>query len=425
MSLAAPAAPPFGFFERSLALRYLMAKRKDAGVALTAIISFVGITLAVMALIVITSIMNGFRETLLERLLGVQGHVYVDVRGVPPDQIDAVAERAARTPGVTQVAPVIDGQALATRNGYGAGVGVRGVREADLKNMPTVASGLQFGAGLNGFSDPEEPKILLGARIADQLAAHTGDQLTLLSPSGEATPFGVVPNKKTFTVAGEFTTGAADYDGYLVFMPLEQAQIFYGKTGADQLELRIAKPANPEPVEIELRKRIGNDLDITDWKIRNRSLVTALIVERNMMRMVMMILVAITALNIIGGLVMLVKNKARDIAILRTMGANRGAITRIFLMTGASVGMVGTVLGLVLGVLICLNIEAIQGAIEFVTGTRIFNPDVYQLPTLPARLDWGEVALATLWAFFVSCVVTIFPAFYAARLDPVEALRYE
>jgi lipoprotein-releasing system permease protein len=419
------AAPPFGLFERSLALRYLRAKRQDAGVALTAIISFVGIMLAVMALIVIVSVMNGFRETLLERLLGIGGHVYVDVRPVANEDLDDIIAAVASTQGVTEVLPVIEGQALATREGFSTGVLVRGVRESDLRSMPTVSQGLQFGASLDGFENEEDPKVLVGARLASALGAFEGESLTLLSPNGASTPFGVVPRKKTFTVGGTFSTGASDYDAALIFMPLQQAQVFFGRTGADQLDIRIVNPSESEATMRALRDRFGPDLVITDWKARNRALVTALIVERNMMRIVMMILVAITALNIIGGLVMLVKNKSRDIAILRTMGATRAAIMRVFFMTGASVGMLGAAAGLILGIVICLNIETIQAALEFVTGTQIFNPEVYQLSRLPARLEWGEVGLVTIWAFLVSSVVTLFPAFYASRLDPVEAIRYE
>jgi lipoprotein-releasing system permease protein len=236
----------------------------------------------------------------------------------------------------------------------------------------------------------------------------------------------VVPRRNSFTVGARFSVGAAEYDATLVFMPLDQAQVFFGRAESiDRLELRIADPTEPLPVKKALRAALGPDLVITDWKDLHQSLVTALIVERNMMRIILMVLVAITALNIITGLVMLVKNKGRDIAILRTMGATKGAVLRIFFMAGAAVGVLGTAAGLILGVLMCLNIGPIQQAIEFVTQTRIFDPEVYSLSRLPAKLDWGEVSLVTAWALFMSFIATLPPAWRASRLDPVEALRYE
>jgi lipoprotein-releasing system permease protein len=420
------AAPPFGMFERQIAARYLRARRQHGGVALVSIISFVGIMLAVTALIVVMSIMNGFRETLLSRILGVSGHVYVDVRGLPPETVEEIMRRSSAVSGVNHVSRLIDGQALASVEGGASGVYVRGITREDLKDLTIVSQQLAPGDSLASFDDLDDPKLLVGTRLASSLGTFEGDALTLLSPNGAATPFGVVPRKKTFTVGALFSVGAAEFDSTLVFMPLDQAQIFFGRgESVDRLELRIDNPTDPLPVKKALRTALGPDLIITDWKDLHQSLVTALIVERNMMRIVLMILVAITALNIITGLVMLVKNKGRDIAILRTMGATKGSILRIFFMAGAAVGVLGTIAGLTIGILMCLNISAIQAGIEFVTRTQIFNPEVYSLSRLPAKLDWGEVTLVTAWALFMSFIATLPPAWRASRLDPVEALRYE
>jgi lipoprotein-releasing system permease protein len=327
---------------------------------------------------------------------------------------------------VTHVARLIDGQALASVENGAAGVYVRGITKEDLASLAIVSKQLAAGDSLVGFDDIDDPKLILGSRLASSLATFEGDTLTLLSPNGASTPFGVVPRKKAFTVGALFSVGAAEYDSTLVFMPLDQAQVFFGRgDSVDRLELRIADAYDPLPVKRALRTALGPDLIITDWKDLHQSLVTALIVERNMMRIILMVVVAITAINIITGLVMLVKNKGRDIAILRTMGATRGAIMRIFFMSGAAIGAIGTVAGLVLGVLFCLNIGAIQAFIEFVTRTQIFNPEVYSLSRLPAKLDPGEIALILAWGLFVSFAATIFPAWMGSRLDPVEALRYE
>lgn len=417
-------SPPFGLFERSLAARYLRAKRAHGGVAMISIISFVGIMLAVAVLIITMSVMNGFRETLLSRIVGVNGHIYVDVHGRSPAERDRLARLAGEIPGVLAVSAIIDEQALAVADGQASGVYVRGITRERLEHLDMVARTIR--GSLAGFEGVEDPTIVIGARLARKLGVAEGMGLTLLSPQGAFTPFGFSPRSKAFRVGGVFNVGMSEYDSGLVYMPLEQAQILFGRgDSADRLELRIQNPDATLPIMIELRQKIGPEITIFDWRAENEGLVGALIVERNVMRLILMMIVAIAALNIASGLVMLVKNKSRDIAILRTMGATKGAILRIFFLAGASIGVLGTLGGIVLGVGFCTFINPIQDAIQAVTGFDLFPGDVYSLDKLPAKVEWPEVWTVSGFALLMSFIATLPMAWRASRLDPVEALRYE
>lgn len=418
---------PFGLFERMLAGRYLRAKRQHGGVALISVISVVAITLAVMALIITMSVMNGFRETLLSRILGVNGHVYVDVRNLPGDEIDRLATLARDTPDVLHVATTINAQALATSpDGLAAGVIVRGMKREDLQQLSIVADSIRSGGGFQNFEGIESPSILVGDRLAASLGVSENMAISILSPQGAATPFGLTPRRKSFLIGGIFSVGMAEFDSALIYMPIEQAQILFSRgNGADELEIRIRNPDRTMAIMMELRSRLGPDVTIYDWRAKSQGLADALVVERNVMRLILMILVAIAALNIVSGLIMLVKNKSRDIAILRTMGATKGAIQRVFFMASASLGMIGLTLGLLLGVGFCLNIEAIQNGIQALTGFDVFPGTVYSLETLPARVEWGEVAGISIFTILVTFSATLVTSWWASRFDPVEALRYE
>ncbi len=418
---------PFGLFERMLAGRYLRAKRQHGGVALISVISVIAITLAVMALIITMSVMNGFRETLLSRILGVNGHVYVDVRNLPGSEIERLAALARETPDVLHVAATINAQALATSpDGLAAGVVVRGMTRADLEGLPIVANSIRSGGGFENFEGIESPSILVGDRLAASLGVTENMAISILSPQGAATPFGLTPRRKSFLIGGVFSVGMAEFDSALIYMPIEQAQILFSRgDGADELEIRIRNPDRTIAAMMELRSRLGPDVVIYDWRAKSQGLADALVVERNVMRLILMILVAIAALNIVTGLIMLVKNKSRDIAILRTMGATKGAIQRVFFMASASLGMIGLSLGLLLGVGFCLNIEAIQNTIQSVTGFDVFPGTVYSLETLPARVEWSEVLGISLFTILVTFSATLLTSWWASRFDPVEALRYE
>ncbi|WP_332768032.1 lipoprotein-releasing ABC transporter permease subunit [Phenylobacterium sp.] len=420
-------APPFGQWERAVATRYLRAKRSQGGVALISIISFVGIMLAVAVLIIVMSVMNGFRTELLSRILGFSGHLYV-AGGVlnSPDR-DGMIRRIGQMPGVIQVTPVVEAQAMALGNGQISGAIVRGITPRDLKATRLVSDNITRGS-MAGFGEGEYggDLILVGDRLAQSLGVQPGDALSLVSPVGGATAFGGTPLRKTYTVAGTFTVGMSEYDQTFIYMPLEQAQLFFGReTGIDYIEIKLEDPDEAVAMKPDLAKVAGPAALLTDWTEKNASYWGALKVERNVMRLILMMLVAIAAMNIISGLVMLVKNKGRDIAILRTMGAGQGSILRIFFMAGAAVGVLGTLAGLVIGSLFCIFIGEIQQAVEWVTGAQVFSSDIYFLSRIPAKIDWREVGVITFWALAMSFLATLPPAWRASRLDPVEALRYE
>ena len=419
-------APPFSSWERSVAGRYLRAKRHQGGVALISIISFIGITLAVMALIIVMSVMNGFRTELLDRILGFNGHAFVAGGVLTEPERSAALSRIRDTPGVTQAIPVIEQQVL-VQGASLTGAFVRGVTPADLAATSIVADNLQ-GGSLQGFGAGEYggDLIVVGARLAESMGVRAGDPLRLISPTGGSTPFGSTPRSKTYTIGGVFEVGMSEYDAAFIYMPMEQAQLFFGRgESIDVIEIKLEDPDAVERLAPALERAAGPSGVVTDWRDRNRSFFGALEVERNVMRLILMLLVAIAAMNIISGLVMLVKNKGRDIAILRTMGATRSSILRIFLMAGASIGAAGTLAGLLIGTLFCIFIEPIQGFVEWATGAEVFSADQYFLSSLPADVEWGEVAIIVTWSLLASVVATLPPAWRASRLDPVEALRYE
>ena len=419
---------PFSPWERSIAFRYLRARRREGGVALVSLISFIGVMAAVAVLVIVMSVMNGFRAELLGRILGFNGHLYVaGPLLTDPPRRDAVIARIRAIPGVVQAAPMVEAQAMVLGQGQIAGAIVRGVRRADLEHMPLIANNIRPGS-LQGFDEGDYggDLVLVGSRLAAQMGVQPGDALTLISPSGAASVIGSTPQTKAYTVGGLFTVGMSEYDQGFIYMPIEQAQLFFGREQAvDVIEIKLADPDQVNAIRPLVAKAAGPDSIVTDWRDKNQSFFNALQVERNVMRLILLLIVAVAALNIVSGLVMLVKNKGHDIAILRSIGASRGAILRIFFMSGAAIGVLGTIAGLLLGVLFCAYIKEIQAFVEWVTGSDVFNADVYFLSHIPAKIDWGEVALVSLCSLGLSFLFTLLPAWHASRLDPVEALRYE
>ena len=420
-------ATPFGTFERTLGWRYLRAKRSQGGVSLISIISFVGIMLAVTALIVIMSVMSGFRSTLLNALLGGQGHVFVSVSNLGESDADDLALRLTELDGVLTVSPLIEEQVLASSDYAKTGAVVRGVRVDDLDTLPYLEGGADaaraagFGEGNNGGDT-----ILMGRFLAADLGLTTGDRVTLIAPEGVKGPMGVLPRNKSYRIGLMFQTGSVELDKLYILMPMEQAQLFFNKRNQyELLDMRVEDPMKSEETVSDVNEALGFQFYVEDWKRQRAAYFNALNVERGMMRVIMLILITITALNIITGVVMLVKNKSRDIAILRTIGASRGSFMRVFVMVGAILGLTGALIGLLLGVTIVLNINNIENALFSWFGIQLFPPSVYGLDGLPAELNWGEAIFTTLWAMSMSILVTLWPAWSAAKMDPVEALRYE
>lgn len=426
---------PFSPYEFQIAGRYLRTKRKNGGVALIAMISFAGIALAVTGLIAVMSIMNGFRNELFSQLLGFQPHVYVDTRVIDPGEIDRMVAEIEAMPGVESADPVVQGQVMASTEQYETFLQVLAISAEDLAGLAVVRSsgdprsrtGIthgsieEFGAGRNGGD-----VIILGTGVARRLNVNVGDYVTFLTARGAATTFGVAPRRKAYYVGALLAAGVSTIDDSIAFMPIEQGQLFFGRDDrVDMIHVRLDEPDLAASYVAPLQRIAGPDASVFDYTQLDPAFYNALQFERSAMRLVMTIVIAIAALNIISGLVMLVKNKSRDIAILRTMGATQAAVLRIFLIVGASIGMLGTLAGILLGILFVVNIGPIQDAINWVTGSQVWDPSVYYLYRIPAELDWGEVAFVSIFGLAVSLLVTLPPAWRAARLDPVEALRYE
>ncbi len=419
-----PSAGAFSAFERMVAWRYLRSRRRETFISVIAGFSFVGIMLGVATLIIVMAVMNGFRTELISRILGINGHMIVQPVDQPLTDYAQLAQKFSAVPGVTMALPLVEGQTLASgKQGAGSGALVRGIRTEDIEKLKEVSGNIRSG-DLTGFATGDG--VLVGSRLAASLGIGAGDRITLVSPEGDVTPMGTTPRVKSYRVSGIFEIGMSEYDASIIYMPLAEAQAYFNADGIVQsIELFVTNPDDIDTLRPKVEEAAGRQIFISDWRQRNQTFFSALQVERNVMFMILTLIVLVAALNIISGLIMLVKDKGSDIAILRTMGASSRAIMRIFFMTGAAIGIVGTVAGVLLGVLVCLNIESIRQFFSWVSGTVLFDPELYFLSQLPAEMSISETVSVVLMALTLSFIATIFPAWRASRLDPVQALRYE
>jgi lipoprotein-releasing system permease protein len=406
-----------------LSLRYLRARRKEGFISVIAGFSFLGIMLGVATLIIVMAVMNGFRKELLDKILGLNGHILIQPLESPLTDWDAVAQRIGQIPGVRLAAPIVEGQALASSPFHSSGVLVRGILGRDLGKLQSIANNIRQGT-LDGFDEGQG--VVIGRRLADALSLHSGDMVTLVAPRGAVTPMGTTPRIKPYRIAAVFEIGMSEYDMSIIYMPLAESQAYFNRNGdVTAIEVYIDQPDRVERFRQLIPSAAARPLFMIDWRQRNATFFNALQVERNVMFLILTLIVLVAALNIVSGLIMLVKDKGSDIAILRTMGATQGSILRVFLITGASIGVVGTLVGFLLGTLVCLNVESIRQFLSWLTSTELFSPELYFLSRLPADMDAGETTAVVAMALALSLLATLYPSWRAARLDPVEALRYE
>ena len=414
---------PFSSFEWMLSLRYLRARRREGFISVIAGFSFLGIMLGVATLIIVMAVMNGFRQELLSKILGLNGHLLIQPLESPLTDYAAVADRIAKVDGVFLAAPLVEGQALASSPFNASGVVVRGMLGADLMKLSQVSSNIKQGT-LDGFDNGQG--LAIGRRLAEQLSVRAGDNLTLVSPRGAVTPMGTTPRIKAYKIAAVFEIGMSEYDSAFVFMPLTEAQAYFNRAGdVTAIEIYTNDPDHIDQFRQPVTDAAARPIYMIDWRQRNATFFNALQVERNVMFLILTLIVLVAALNIVSGLIMLVKDKGSDIAILRTMGATQGAMMRVFLITGASIGVVGTLVGFLLGTIVCLNIEEIRHFLSWLTNTELFSPELYFLSKLPADMNLKETLAVLVMALGLSLLATLYPSWRAARLDPVEALRYE
>lgn len=416
----------FSAFEKMMAWRYLRARRKEGFISLITAFSLSGIALGVAALIVITSVMNGVKTEMLKHFIGWSGHINVYADSGAFDQYDDVIAKIKQVPGVINAVAAIEGEVMASANGRALGAQVTALRYDDLVKRQDIVKKVTSGS-LDGLKDGG---IVLGQRLAENLGVNIGDAVTLISPEGRQTIAGLVPRLKAYPLAATFKLGMNAYDAGMILMPFSDAQVYFklndgGHDRVSSIEVYIHDPNNARTVAEAVKQKLGSGYRVYDWQESNKSVFEALTIQRNVMFIILTLIILVAAFNIISSLIMLVKDKSHDIAILRTMGATQASVMRIFFACGSMIGIAGTGIGVVVGLVLAVNVDNIRQFIERISGGKILAEQLYFLSTLPAEIDPLQVALVIAMSLGLSFLATIYPARRAAKLDPAEALRYE
>jgi lipoprotein-releasing system permease protein len=412
----------FGAFEWMLAMRYLRARRQEGFISVIAWFSLVGIALGVATLIIVMAVMNGFRAELMSRILGLNGHLTYYGQSRVLNDFDPIAVKIEKIKGVISVTPMVEGQVMVTNRGVAKGALVRGLRVEDFAKRSMLADNIKAGTlgNFNGNS------AIIGDRLARKLGVTIGDKITIISPKGNVTAFGTMPRMRAYKVAALYHIGMYEYDSGFVFLPLAAAQLYFrtGK-GVSNLEIFVEDPDKVDHLKSKVMKAAEFKGRMHDWQQANASFFNAIKVERNVMFLILTLIIVVAAFNIVSSMIMMVQTKGKDIAILRTMGSTSGMVMRVFFLSGASVGVIGTLAGVVLGLAFSLNIETIRQWIQGLTGTDLFAAEIYFLSQLPARVEAGEVISVVFMGLILTFLATLYPSWRASKIDPADALRYE
>lgn len=422
---------PFSRYEWMIAWRYLRARRAEGGVSVMTLISLIGITLAVAALIITLAVRTGFRAEFVDTILGANAHVtvyaqlHVSETGQTSRTISDYrgwADRISEISGVTRAAPLIKGQVMANRGGSNAGVEVFGIALDDLLTIPRIARPEVFQGDITRFNEG----IAIGSGVARELGVQVGDKIKIISPNGVKTAFGTSPRVNAYEVVYIFTAGRWDIDRTRAYLPFTEAQSFFNREGtADEIEVMVKDPEAVDDLVFDMMQAAGARSSVWTWRDSSGAFLRALDIEDSVMVIILSVLVLIASMNIISGLIMLVKNKGRDIGILRTMGLTEGSVLRVFFLCGSVTGLLGTAAGVLLGCLFAIYIDPVFAVVDFLAGGGVWDPSIRGIYHMPAKLEFGDVASSVALSLSLSFLVTIFPARRAARMNPVEALRYE
>ena len=411
---------PFASFEWKIAFRYLRSKKKEGFISIISLFSLIGIMLGVATLIIVLAVMNGFRSELLDKILGINGHITIQSYGSDIERYDEIREEIGFIDNVYSVVPTIYSQVMVSSGEQTAGAIIKAINYTDIERVPKIDESLT----VDRYQEKEG--LLIGSGMARSLMLGLGDSLTLISPKGSQTPFGTTPRIKSYPITGIFNIGMSEYDSNFVYMPLQEAQKYFNKKNkVNTIEVFLDNPEQIDLALIKIREIVDGVGYVSSWRDQNKTFFTALEVERDLMFIIVSLIVLVAGLNIISSLIMLVKDKNSDIAILRTIGASKNSIIRIFFITGSFIGVAGTTLGVIIGILFCQNIDAIRLFISKITGTELFSPEMYYLAKLPAEIDNYELLSVVTMALSFSILASIYPSWKASKIDPVEVLRNE